>query len=92
MRYAVFDLGSNSIKCVMAETRAGRVRVLHEESVSTRLAEHLIDTCELRPVDTGDDVWEYFTHLRWLYDHQDDMPGWIGSSAEAVRLLAAAAP
>ncbi len=49
MRYAVFDLGSNSIKCVMAETRARGVRVLHEESVSTRLAEHLIDTCELRP-------------------------------------------
>ena len=49
MRYAVFDLGSNSIKCVMAETRARGVRILHEESVSTRLAEHLIDTCELRP-------------------------------------------
>jgi exopolyphosphatase/guanosine-5'-triphosphate,3'-diphosphate pyrophosphatase len=49
MRYAVFDLGSNSIKCVMAETRGGHVRVLHEESISTRLAEHLIDTCELRP-------------------------------------------
>jgi exopolyphosphatase/guanosine-5'-triphosphate,3'-diphosphate pyrophosphatase len=49
MRYAVFDLGSNSIKCVMAETRARGVRVLHEESISTRLAEHLIDTCELRP-------------------------------------------
>jgi hypothetical protein len=46
------------------------------------------DTCELRPVDTGDDVWEFFTHLRWLYDRQDDMPGWIGSPAEAVRLLA----
>lgn len=49
MRYAVFDLGSNSIKFVVAETRAGRVRVLHERSISTRLAEHLIDTCELRP-------------------------------------------
>jgi len=49
MRYAVFDLGSNSIKFVVAETRAGRVRVLHEQSISTRLAEHLIDTCELRP-------------------------------------------
>jgi len=49
MRYAVFDLGSNSIKCVMAETRARGVHILHEESVSTRLAEHLIDTCELRP-------------------------------------------
>ena len=49
MRYAVFDLGSNSIKCVMAETSARGVRVLHEESIGTRLAEHLIDTCELRP-------------------------------------------
>jgi exopolyphosphatase/guanosine-5'-triphosphate,3'-diphosphate pyrophosphatase len=49
MRYAVFDLGSNSIKCVMAETRPRGVRVLHEESIGTRLAEHLIDTCELRP-------------------------------------------
>jgi exopolyphosphatase / guanosine-5'-triphosphate,3'-diphosphate pyrophosphatase len=49
MRYAVLDLGSNSIKCVMAETRAQRVRILHEESIGTRLAEHLIDTCELRP-------------------------------------------
>ena len=49
MRYAVFDLGSNSIKFVVAETRAGRVRILHEQSVATRLAEHLIDTCELRP-------------------------------------------
>jgi exopolyphosphatase/guanosine-5'-triphosphate,3'-diphosphate pyrophosphatase len=49
MRYAVFDLGSNSIKCVMAETRPNGVRVLFEESIGTRLAEHLIDTAELRP-------------------------------------------
>lgn len=49
MRYAVFDLGSNSIKFVIAETRAGRAKVLHEESISTRLAEDLINTCELRP-------------------------------------------
>ena len=49
MRYAVFDIGSNSIKCVMAETRAKGVRILREESIATRLAEHLIDTAELRP-------------------------------------------
>jgi exopolyphosphatase/guanosine-5'-triphosphate,3'-diphosphate pyrophosphatase len=49
MRYAAFDIGSNSIKCVMAETGGRSVRILHEESISTRLAEHLIDTCELRP-------------------------------------------
>jgi exopolyphosphatase/guanosine-5'-triphosphate,3'-diphosphate pyrophosphatase len=49
MRYAVFDLGSNSIKCVMAEVRPHGIRILHEESIGTRLAEHLIDTAELRP-------------------------------------------
>ncbi len=49
MRYAVFDIGSNSIKFIVAETRQGRVRILREQSISTRLAEHLIDTCELRP-------------------------------------------
>jgi exopolyphosphatase/guanosine-5'-triphosphate,3'-diphosphate pyrophosphatase len=49
MRYAVFDLGSNSIKFLVVETGANRIRVLQELSISTRLAEHLIDTCELRP-------------------------------------------
>jgi exopolyphosphatase/guanosine-5'-triphosphate,3'-diphosphate pyrophosphatase len=52
MRYAVFDLGSNSIKFVVAETRGktpGAFRVLRERSISTRLAENLIDTAELRP-------------------------------------------
>lgn len=49
MRYAIFDLGSNSIKFIVAETGAARLRVLREKSISTRLAEHLIDTCELRP-------------------------------------------
>lgn len=49
MRYAVFDLGSNSIKFVVAETRSQHVHILYEKSISTRLAEHLIDTCELRP-------------------------------------------
>jgi exopolyphosphatase / guanosine-5'-triphosphate,3'-diphosphate pyrophosphatase len=33
----------------MAETTARGIHILHEESVGTRLAEHLIDTCELRP-------------------------------------------
>lgn len=49
MRYAVFDLGSNSIKFIVAEAGGGRARVLRETSISTRLAENLIDTCELRP-------------------------------------------
>jgi exopolyphosphatase/guanosine-5'-triphosphate,3'-diphosphate pyrophosphatase len=49
MRYAVFDLGSNSIKFLVADAGEGRFRVQRELSIGTRLAEHLIDTCELRP-------------------------------------------
>ena len=49
MRYAVFDLGSNSIKFLVADGSGDRFRVQRELSVGTRLAEHLIDTCELRP-------------------------------------------
>jgi exopolyphosphatase/guanosine-5'-triphosphate,3'-diphosphate pyrophosphatase len=50
-RHAVFDLGSNSIKFLVAETggRRGAVRVVRERSIPTRLAEHLIDTAVLRP-------------------------------------------
>ena len=50
-RYAVFDLGSNSIKFLVAETRGpkGPYRVLCERSIPTRLAEHLIDAAVLRP-------------------------------------------
>jgi exopolyphosphatase/guanosine-5'-triphosphate,3'-diphosphate pyrophosphatase len=51
MRYAVFDLGSNSIKFLVVEVRGahGRFRVLCERSIPTRLAENLIDTAQLRP-------------------------------------------
>jgi exopolyphosphatase / guanosine-5'-triphosphate,3'-diphosphate pyrophosphatase len=56
MRYAVFDLGSNSIKFLVVETRGLRTapgranfRILRERSIPTRLAEHLIDTAVLRP-------------------------------------------
>ena len=69
MRYAVLDLGSNSIKCVMAETRAQRVRILHEESIGTRLAEHLIDTCELRP----EAIARTLEALRHIRDKADEL-------------------
>jgi exopolyphosphatase/guanosine-5'-triphosphate,3'-diphosphate pyrophosphatase len=50
-RFAVFDLGSNSIKFLVVEAagRGGAMRVLRERSIPTRLAEHLIDTAVLRP-------------------------------------------
>ncbi len=69
MRYAVFDLGSNSIKFLVAETGRNRVRVLRELSISTRLAEHLIDTCELRP----DAIARTLEALRKLRAEADDL-------------------
>ncbi len=48
MRYAVYDIGSNSVKFIVAEDGASP-QILAEESKSTRLAEDLIATCELKP-------------------------------------------
>lgn len=48
------------------------------------------DACELRPVDTGEDVWEFFQRLAWLHQRHEAMPAWIGTPAYAVGLAAAA--
>jgi exopolyphosphatase/guanosine-5'-triphosphate,3'-diphosphate pyrophosphatase len=69
MRYAVFDLGSNSIKFIVVDTASGRIRVLREQSISTRLAEHLIDTCELRP----EAIDRTLTALRHLRKEADEL-------------------
>jgi exopolyphosphatase / guanosine-5'-triphosphate,3'-diphosphate pyrophosphatase len=69
MRYAVFDLGSNSIKFLVAETAGRRIRVICELSISTRLAEHLIDTCELRP----EAIARTLTALRHLRGEADKL-------------------
>jgi exopolyphosphatase / guanosine-5'-triphosphate,3'-diphosphate pyrophosphatase len=47
--YAVYDLGSNSIKTLIAEKKGRSFRVLHEISLATRLAEDLIQTGRLAP-------------------------------------------
>jgi hypothetical protein len=39
------------------------------------------DAWEFRPVDTGPETWEYFLHLRWLFDHQETTKGWVGYPA-----------
>lgn len=44
------------------------------------------DTTELRPVYTGERAWACFQRLRWLYDLKDEMPGWIGNTAELAGL------
>jgi exopolyphosphatase/guanosine-5'-triphosphate,3'-diphosphate pyrophosphatase len=48
MRYAVFDIGSNSLKFLVCEKRGNRFHTLYEISKSTRLAEDLIRTGELK--------------------------------------------
>jgi exopolyphosphatase/guanosine-5'-triphosphate,3'-diphosphate pyrophosphatase len=69
MRHAVFDLGSNSIKFIVAEKRGHRLQILREISISTRLAEHLIDTCELRP----EAVTRTLTALKQLRAEADEL-------------------
>jgi hypothetical protein len=44
------------------------------------------DGCELRPLETGSEVWAYFQHLRWLYDRQK--PPWVGEAARPALTLA----
>jgi hypothetical protein len=45
----------------------------------------------LHPLDTGPEVWEFFLHLRWLYDHMEMknskpvLPGyWVGGTASVA--------
>jgi len=53
------------------------------------------DTCELHPVDTGDEVWEFFLRLRWLFDRMEPtrtgalmLPrSWVGPAASVVTLV-----
>lgn len=49
MRYAVFDIGSNSLKFIVSERRGQHLHTLTETSRFTRLAEDLIHTGELKP-------------------------------------------
>lgn len=37
------------------------------------------DTWEFRPVDTGPATWDYFLHLRWLFDQAELTSAWIGN-------------
>lgn len=46
-RYAVFDIGSNSIKFLVAEWDGGDLRVLDHRSFTTRLVEGVLTTGEL---------------------------------------------
>jgi len=45
------------------------------------------DGFDMRPVDTGPDVWGYFTRLAWLFNHGDDKyheppAEWVGAAVD----------
>jgi len=48
-RRAVIDVGTNSVKLLVAEVSAGRVQPLHEESRQTRLGRGFYETHRLQP-------------------------------------------
>jgi hypothetical protein len=53
------------------------------------------DACELRPVDTSEELWEFFQHARWMFDRMErnaygdyNLPsGWLGSPATTGELI-----
>lgn len=61
-RRAVIDIGTNSIKLLVADVRGRRVHPIHEESRQTRLGKNFYDTRRLQPeavACTAEAVWEF---------------------------------
>jgi exopolyphosphatase/guanosine-5'-triphosphate,3'-diphosphate pyrophosphatase len=62
VRRAVIDVGTNSIKLLVADVRAGEVTPIHEESRQTRLGRGFYETHRLQPetiAHTAATVWEF---------------------------------
>jgi exopolyphosphatase/guanosine-5'-triphosphate,3'-diphosphate pyrophosphatase len=61
-RRAVIDIGTNSIKLLVADVRENQVSPIHEESRQTRLGKKFYDTHRLQPeavACTAEAVWEF---------------------------------
>jgi exopolyphosphatase / guanosine-5'-triphosphate,3'-diphosphate pyrophosphatase len=61
-RRAVIDIGTNSIKLLVADVRGNQVSPVHEESRQTRLGKNFYDTHHLQPeavACTAEAVWEF---------------------------------
>ncbi len=83
MRYGVIDIGSNTVKFLVAETLGSIVKILTEQSHITRLAEDLIATAELKPEAMGRTL-ELLKRLRsegdtWMVEK------WMAVATSAVR-------
>jgi exopolyphosphatase / guanosine-5'-triphosphate,3'-diphosphate pyrophosphatase len=62
VRRAVIDVGTNSIKLLVADVRGRDVRPVHEESRQTRLGQGFYETRQLQPESiarTAEAVWEF---------------------------------
>jgi exopolyphosphatase/guanosine-5'-triphosphate,3'-diphosphate pyrophosphatase len=62
VRRAVIDVGTNSIKLLVADVSGGEVRPVHEESRQTRLGKGFYETQRLQPeavARTAEAVWEF---------------------------------
>jgi hypothetical protein len=49
------------------------------------------DGWDLRPVETGDEVWAMFRHLAWLARRVDDVRDWVGPAITPPRPVREAA-
>jgi exopolyphosphatase / guanosine-5'-triphosphate,3'-diphosphate pyrophosphatase len=61
-RRAVIDVGTNSVKLLVADVSGHDVRPVHEESKQTRLGKNFYDSHRLQPeaiAKTAEAVWEY---------------------------------
>lgn len=50
------------------------------------------DGWDLRPLEAGDDVWNYFRHLAWINrnnEQHDSMRDWVGPAIEPLRAATA---
>lgn len=62
MRRAVIDVGTNSIKLLVADVSGNDIRPVHEESRQTRLGQGFYETHRLQPESiarTAEAVWEF---------------------------------
>ncbi len=67
VRRAVIDVGTNSIKLLVADVSGRDVRPVHEESCQTRLGHGFYETHRLQPdaiAHTAQAVWEFATAAR----------------------------
>jgi len=81
VRRAVIDVGTNSIKLLVADVRGREVTPVHEESRQTRLGKGFYETHRLQPetiAHTAEAVWEFTEVAR---DH----------NAESIRVIATSA-